>query len=104
VNVYRASDEVDNEEYLAELEAAADRLDLGDEARTRAADLFLSTLPDSDRSKQATMAASLYVATLVAGDRRAQGDVAEAVGVSRLTVQQRWKELLERTGLDAPDW
>ncbi len=102
--MYRASDEVDNEEWLADLEAAADRLDLDDEARTRAADLFLSTLPESDRSKRATMAASLYVATLVAGDRRAQGEVADAVGVSRLSVQQRWKELLERTGLDAPDW
>ncbi|SDF66192.1 transcription initiation factor IIB family protein [Halorientalis pallida] len=102
--MYRASDEVDNEEWLAELEAAADRLDLDDEARTRAADLFLSTLPDSDRSKRPTMAASLYVATLVTSDRRAQGEVADAVGVSRLSVQQRWKELLERTGLDAPDW
>jgi hypothetical protein len=82
--MYRASDEVDNEEWLAELEAAADRLDLDDEARTRAADL--------------------YVATLVTSDRRAQGEVADAVGVSRLSVQQRWKELLERTGLEAPDW
>ncbi|RXK46730.1 transcription initiation factor IIB family protein [Halorientalis pallida] len=102
--MYRASDEVDNEEWLAELEAAADRLDLDDEARTRAADLFLSTLPDSDRSKRPTMAASLYVATLVTSDRRAQGEVADAVGVSRLSVQQRWKELLERAGLEAPDW
>jgi transcription initiation factor TFIIIB Brf1 subunit/transcription initiation factor TFIIB len=102
--MYRASDEVDNEEWLAELEAAADRLDLDDEARTRAADLFLSALPDSDRSKRPTMAASLYVATLVTSDRRAQGEVADAVGVSRLSVQQRWKELLERTGLEAPDW
>jgi transcription initiation factor TFIIIB Brf1 subunit/transcription initiation factor TFIIB len=102
--MYRASDEVDNQEWLADLEAAADRLDLGEEARTRGADLFLSTLPDSDRSKRATMAASLYVATLAAGDRRSQGEVADAVGVSRLSVQQRWKELLERTGLDAPDW
>ena len=102
--MYRASDEVDNEEWLAELEAAADRLDLDDEARTRAADLFLTTLPDNDRSKRATMAASLYVATLVTSDRRAQGEVADAVGVSRLSVQQRWKELLERTGLEAPDW
>ncbi|AQL41464.1 cyclin [Halorientalis sp. IM1011] len=102
--MYRASDEVDNEEWLAELEAAADSLDLDDEARTRAADLFLTTLPDSDRSKRPTMAASLYVATLVTGDRRSQGAVADAVGVSRLSVQQRWKELLERTGLDAPDW
>jgi hypothetical protein len=30
--------------------------------------------------------------------------VAEAVGVSRLSVQQRWKDLLEEAGLEAPDW
>ncbi|WP_335998615.1 transcription initiation factor IIB family protein [Halorientalis halophila] len=102
--MYRASDEVEHAEWLAELEAAADRLDLDDAVRSRAADLFLSTVPADDRSKRAAIAASLYVATLVGGDRRAQGEVADAVGVSRLSVQQRWKDLLEETGLDAPDW
>jgi transcription initiation factor TFIIIB Brf1 subunit/transcription initiation factor TFIIB len=102
--VYRASDEVANEEWLADLEAAADRLDLGTTARSRATDVFLSTLPDSDRSKRATLAASLYVGALVAGDQRSQGEVADAVGVSRLSVQQRWKDVLEEAGLDAPTW
>jgi transcription initiation factor TFIIIB Brf1 subunit/transcription initiation factor TFIIB len=102
--VYRASDEVANEEWLAELDQAADRLDLGAQARSRAADLFLSALPDAERSKRATLATSLYVGALVAGDQRPQGAVADAVGVSRLTVQQQWKEMLERVGLDAPDW
>jgi transcription initiation factor TFIIIB Brf1 subunit/transcription initiation factor TFIIB len=102
--VYRASDEVANEAHLEVLQEAADRLDLGTDARSRAADLFLSTLPESDRSKRATLAAALYVGALVAGDQRSQGEVAEAVGVSRLSVQQHWKELLDAAGLDAPDW
>ena len=102
--MYRASDEVANEAHLEALQEAADRLGLGTDARSRAADLFLSTLPESDRSKQATLAAALYVGALVAGDQRSQGDVAEAVGVSRLSVQQHWKELLDAAGLDAPDW
>jgi transcription initiation factor TFIIIB Brf1 subunit/transcription initiation factor TFIIB len=102
--VYRASDEVENEQWLRDLEAAADRLALGEDARSRAMDLFLSTVPDADRSKQATLAASLYVGGLVAGDRRSQGAVADAVGVSRLSVQQRWKDLLEEAGLEAPSW
>ncbi|MFB6163692.1 MAG: transcription initiation factor IIB family protein [Haloarculaceae archaeon] len=102
--MYRASDEVDNERWLTELESAATDLELGEDAQTRAADLFLSSIPDADRSKRPTLAASLYVGALIAGDRRSQGDVADAVGVSRLAVQQRWKELLETAGLDAPDW
>jgi Transcription initiation factor TFIIIB, Brf1 subunit/Transcription initiation factor TFIIB len=102
--VYRASDERENAEWLAELNKAADRLDLETETRSRATDLFLSSVPDEERSKQATMAAALYVGGLVAGDQRSQQTVAEAAGVSRLTVQQRWKGLIDAAGLDSPDW
>jgi len=102
--VYRASDERENEEWLAELNEAADRLDLGSEARSRAVDLFLSSLPESERSKRAAMAAALYVGGLVAGEQRSQRTVAEAAGVSRLAVQRRWKELLDAAGLDPPGW
>jgi transcription initiation factor TFIIIB Brf1 subunit/transcription initiation factor TFIIB len=102
--VYRASDEREHREWLEELEVAADRLGLGTDARSRAADVFLSSVPDEDRSKRATLAASLYVGALVAGEQRSQASVAEAAGVSRLTVQQRWKELLEAAGLDPPGW
>jgi transcription initiation factor TFIIIB Brf1 subunit/transcription initiation factor TFIIB len=102
--VYRASDEIENEAHLDRLQEAADRLDLGTESRSRATDVFLSNLPEGDRSKEATMAASLYVGALVAGEQRSQGTVADAVGVSRLSIQQRWKDLLETSGLDAPSW
>ena len=50
------------------------------------------------------MAACLYVGALVSGQQRTQSEVANAANVSRLTVQQRWKDLLEDVGLDAPDW
>jgi len=102
--VYRASDRVENEEWLGEIERAADRLELSRTARSRAVDLFLSTVPDDDRSKRATMAASVYVGALVAGEERSQTAVADATDVSRLTIQQRWKDLLEAAGLEAPDW
>ncbi len=103
-HVYRASDEVDNAEWLSELEDAADRLELGTEARSRGADAFLSALPELERSKRATMAAALYVGALVAGEQRTQSEVADAAGVSRLAVQQRWKGVLAAAGLEAPDW
>ena len=102
--VYRASDEVEHEAWLSRLEAAADRLELGAPARSRAADLFLSTLPEAERSKRAAMATALYVATLAEGDRRSQSAVAEAADVSRLTIQSRWKELMAEAGLDPPAW
>ncbi|WP_262176190.1 transcription initiation factor IIB family protein [Haloarcula laminariae] len=102
--MYRASDRIENDEWLGEIEATAEALDLGTEARSHAVDLFLSTLPDEQRSKRASMAASIYVGALVAGEERSQTAVADAADVSRLTIQQRWKELIERVGLDAPDW
>jgi transcription initiation factor TFIIIB Brf1 subunit/transcription initiation factor TFIIB len=102
--MYRARDQVANERWLADLEDAANALDLSAGARERASDLFLSTVPTEDRSKRAVLAASLYAGALIAGDRRSQNAVADAAGVSRLTVQKRWKPLLEEAGLEPPTW
>ncbi|MBX0285818.1 cyclin family protein [Haloarcula salinisoli] len=102
--MYRASDRIEQDEWLGEIEATAETLDLGTQARSHAVDLFLSTLPDEDRSKRASMAASIYVGALVAGEERSQTAVADAAGVSRLSIQKRWKDLIERVGLDAPEW
>jgi transcription initiation factor TFIIIB Brf1 subunit/transcription initiation factor TFIIB len=102
--MYRASDRIEQDEWLAEIEAASETLDLGTEARSHAVDLFLSTLPEEERSKRASMAASIYVGALVAGEERSQTAVADAADVSRLTIQKRWKPLLESVGLEAPDW
>lgn len=102
--MYRASDRFEHATWLDELEAVADELSLDETARSRAGDLFLSNVPTKERSKRATMAACLYVGALISGQQRTQTTVAEAADVSRLTVQQRWKELLDDAGLDAPDW
>lgn len=106
--MYRARDQVENESWLAELQQAADRLKLETGARSRAADLFLSTVSSADdpeeRSKRAVAAASLYAGSLIEGDQRSQQAVADAIGVSRLTIQQRWKTVLEEAGLQPPSW
>ena len=109
--MYRARDHVENERWLAEIEQSADRLELDTNARSRATDLFLSTVSEwddpSDRdadSRRAVVAASLYAGSLIEGDQRSQSEVADAVGVARLTIQQRWKALLEEAGLEAPSW
>ncbi|ELY87103.1 transcription initiation factor IIB family protein [Natrinema altunense] len=102
--MHSARDRIEYEPWLEELETAAERLDLSTEARSCAVDLFLADVPASDRSKRAVLAASLYAGSLVAGEGRTQGAVAEAADVSRLSIQSRWKELLEAAGLEPPRW
>ncbi|QLG62481.1 transcription initiation factor IIB family protein [Halorarum salinum] len=102
--MYRASDEVENEEWLRDLRRAAESLDLSGEARSNATDLFLSHVPEADRSKPAMAAAALYAGALVAGDERSQTSVADAMGVTRLSVQQHWKPILEDAGFTPPTW
>ncbi|MFC4541607.1 transcription initiation factor IIB family protein [Halosolutus amylolyticus] len=102
--MHSARDRIEYEPWLDELETVADRLDLADEARSCAIDLFLSDVPETDRSKRAVLAASLYAGSLVAGDGRTQGTVADAADVSRLSIQSRWKDLLESAGLEPPRW
>ncbi|WP_144902815.1 transcription initiation factor IIB family protein [Halobellus captivus] len=102
--MYSARDRVDNDEWLTRIERAADRLGLGSEARSVAADLFLSEIPDEERSKRAVAAASLYAGALIAGEERPQSRVADAMDVSRLSVQQHWKPILESAGFRPPSW
>lgn len=102
--VHRASDRVEQADWIEEIRAAADELDLGEEARERAIDLFLSNVPETDRSKPAVVAASLYAGGLLAGEERSQSAVADAVGVSRLSVASRWKDLLAEAGFEPPSW
>lgn len=102
--MYSARERLAQAEWIEELERAADRLELSTDARTTAVDLFLSDVPEADRSKRAVIASSLYAGALIAGDSRTQGAVAEAVDVSRLSIQSRWKDQLEAAGLQPPGW
>ncbi|AGN01978.1 transcription factor TFIIB cyclin-like protein [Salinarchaeum sp. Harcht-Bsk1] len=102
--MHSAKDRRDNAEWIEAIEEAATDLGLDDETGSVAVDLFLSTVPDADRSKPAAVAASVYAATLIAGEGRTQTAVADAVGVSRISVQQRWRERLESAGMEPPSW
>ncbi|QFU81128.1 transcription initiation factor IIB family protein [Natronorubrum aibiense] len=102
--MHSARDRIEYEQWLEELEVVAERLELSTEARSCAIDLFLADVPEDDRSKRAVLAASVYAGSLVAGDGRTQGTVAEAADVSRLSIQSRWKDLLEQAGLEPPRW
>jgi transcription initiation factor TFIIIB Brf1 subunit/transcription initiation factor TFIIB len=102
--MYRARDRVDNQAWLDRIDDAGRSLDLGEPARSSAVDLFLSHIPDVERSKPAVAAASLYAGALIAGEERSQRAVADAMAVSRLSVQSRWKPLLADAGFRPPTW
>lgn len=102
--MHRARDRIEHAEWLDRLERAADRLDLGSEARSTAEDLFLSDVPEAERSRRAAAAAALYAGALIVGEERSQRAVAEAMDASRLSVAQRWKPLLADNGFDPPTW
>lgn len=102
--MYRASDRVANEDWIERLTDAGETLGLDDDAVSTATDLFLTHAPDADREKSTIAAASLYAAALIRGQERSQIDVAEAMDVTRLSVQQHWKPILEEAGFQPPSW
>ncbi|SDQ59006.1 transcription initiation factor IIB family protein [Natronobacterium texcoconense] len=102
--MHSARDRIEYESWLEELDQIADRLELSSEARSCAADLFLADVPEDDRSKRPALAASVYAGSLVAGEGVSQGTVADAADVSRLSIQSRWKDVLETAGLEPPGW
>jgi len=102
--MYRASERVDNAVWIDRLDEACALLDLDEEALSTATDLFLSRAPDDDRGKRVTAAGSLYAAALIRGQERSQSAVADAMDVSRLSVQKRWKPILEDAGFTPPTW
>lgn len=102
--MYRARDRLEHSEWLDRLDDAGAELDLSQSVRSTAADLFLSHVPDEERSKPAVAAASLYAAALIGGEQRSQPAVAECFDVSRLCIQSRWKGMLEAAGFRAPSW
>ncbi len=102
--MYRAREQLENDQWIADIERGAEQLSLSNATVTRAVDLFLSTVPEENRSKRASAAASLYAGALITGERRSQSAVADAMDVARLTIQQRWKALIEDAGLNPPRW
>lgn len=104
MHVHRARDRIEYESALETLESAIDTLDLSTEVERTALELFLADVPAEERSRVVAVAASVYAGSLIAGEECPQGAVAAAVGVSRLSIQQTWKDRLEAAGLEPPAW
>lgn len=54
----------------------------------------------SGRGPTGIAAAALYVSALIHGEKRTQREVADVAGVTEVTIRNRYKELLDRLGLD----
>ena len=102
--MYRARDRLEHSDWLDRLDAAGAELELSQSTRSTAEDLFLTHVPDAERSKPAVAAASLYAAALIDGEERSQPAVAEVLDVSRLSIQTRWKEIMADAGFQPPTW
>ncbi|MFO7834060.1 MAG: transcription initiation factor IIB family protein [Halohasta sp.] len=102
--MYRARDRLEHREWLDRIDEAGQQLELDESTRSTAGELFLTHVPDADRSKPAVAAASLYAAALIAGEERSQPAVAEAIDVSRLSIQSRWKDIMADAGFQPPTW
>ncbi len=54
----------------------------------------------SGRGPAGIAAAALYIAALLNDEKRTQREVADVAGITEVTIRNRYKELLERTGLE----
>ncbi len=54
----------------------------------------------SGKGPTGVAAAAIYVATVLVGEKRTQREVADIVGVTEVTIRNRYKELLEKLGIE----
>lgn len=54
----------------------------------------------SGKGPTGVAAAALYVACVLVGERRTQREVADIVGVTEVTIRNRYKELIEKLGIE----
>lgn len=54
----------------------------------------------SGRGPTGVAAAALYIAAVLAGERRTQREVADVVSVTEVTIRNRYKEIIERLGIE----
>ena len=43
----------------------------------------------------------MYIASVLLGQKRTQREIADAIGVTEVTIRNRFKELVEKLGIEA---
>jgi len=81
----------------------ASMLGLSDKVQAKA----ISFLKDAKRNEVTSgkgptgvAAAALYIAAVLQGEKRTQREIADAIGVTEVTIRNRFKELIEKLGIE----
>lgn len=78
-------------------------LGLSDKVQARAIDILRKAKKHditSGKGPTGVAAAAIYVACVLSGEKRTQREVADIVGVTEVTIRNRYKELIDKLGIE----
>jgi len=81
----------------------ASMLGLTDKVQARAIRLLKQALRNeatAGKGPTGVAAAALYIAAVLEGEKRTQREIADAIGVTEVTIRNRFKELVEKLGIE----
>ncbi len=81
----------------------ASLLGLSGRVQARAKEILRLTQDEdltSGKGPTGIASAALYIASVLEGERRTQRDIADVVGVTEVTIRNRYKDLIERLGIE----
>lgn len=88
------------EEYIPRF---ASLLGLSGRVQARAKEILRKSLDEditSGKGPTGVAAAALYIAAVLEGERRTQRDIADVVGVTEVTIRNRYKDLVQKLGIE----
>ncbi len=88
------------EEYIPRF---ASLLGLSGKVQARAREILKEALDEdivSGKGPTGIAAAALYIAAVLEGEKRTQRDIADIVGVTEVTIRNRYKDLVEKLGIE----
>jgi len=88
------------EEYIPRF---ASLLGLTGPVQARAKEILKKALDEditSGKGPTGVAAAALYIAAVLLGERRTQRDIADVVGVTEVTIRNRYKDLVQKLGIE----
>jgi transcription initiation factor TFIIB len=88
------------EEYIPRF---ASLLGLSGKVQARAREILKRALDEdiiSGKGSIGIAAAALYIAAVLEGEKRTQRDIADIVGVTEVTIRNRYKDLVEKLGIE----
>ncbi|MBU3904599.1 MAG: transcription initiation factor IIB [Nanoarchaeota archaeon] len=81
----------------------ASMLGLSDPVQAKAIRILIDAKKNeatSGKGPTGVAAAALYIASVLLGEKRTQREIADAIGVTEVTIRNRFKELVEKLGIE----